>query len=101
MLRVLRSSVTQIVAMLREEQSRLVQRSLPRLQNRKVIRVADERTPKESRRQHTMHHLLFNRFSSTHKRYKKNLMKSMITYLHILRWKHSKRMHYLIGIAMT
>jgi len=28
-------------------------------------------------------------------------MKSMIPHLHVLRRKHSKRMHYLIGIAMT
>ena len=101
MLSVLKSSVAQIVAMLHEEQRLSVQRSLPWLQNSKVICVADERTPKQSHQQHTIHHLPFNRFSSTHRRYKRNLIKGMIPYLHVLRRKHSKRMHYLIGIAMT
>ena len=62
MLSVLKSSVAQIVAMLHEEQRLSVQRSLPWLQNSKVICVADERAPKESHRQHTIHHLPFNRF---------------------------------------
>jgi len=57
MLSVLKSSVAQIVAMLHEEQRLSVQRSLPWLQNSKVICVADERAPKESHRQHTIHHL--------------------------------------------
>jgi hypothetical protein len=49
--------------MLHEEQSLSVHRSLPRLQNSKVIRDADERAPKESRRQYTIYHLLLNRVS--------------------------------------